>query len=1192
VENYLSHVRRLLTQDISPVVTESVATTVVERIMTLADPADPVRNLLSNRRSEPTESSSSPLFNSSQHTEGSSLSSSSNETDTAQKDEPNPLLIHSNLAATRYTLSLPFTSIYSCAGAAYSLARLGVYDDKTVDQLIDYLLVYPQPLRRLPLKDGSFGFIGNSCLPTNPDFGDVQPSEPLPSVLEQLVIFKTGAIEALGAIESHGFQDVRIVFRDEERGIADGKVDRVLTYLVRIANLEVFAPDFPEIPKCLKLASPDNTNSGESDDCDENDPKKVEIRLDHDSEIVQGLGEFNFSPEQIHLAQQLGLTPDDIREIRRTQGLVAVEVLQAAKWGLTPQEFFDLKLQIQESAIAAIGQLALHPDGQAAIDALNPELSGDSSSEIITGQSSRGIRGLSTEEIKALKIENLGVILQAFQNFSRNNNHIRSYINRNDDIVIGYLISELDLDKSQYEVKPDINYYFIKDSESGDPTEIDNNAINTLTENLAQEVRQIASRYLREINQVDANIRTEFPNLSDAQLRERVKQRKKELRRDYTRKLQDRAVAILRSEERFQDKALRILVDLRTETIQSLNFDTRTKLIEQLGVTSNLNILDPNAPQLIAQRCLNDPDIFDRERFCHGLARLISAALTGKNGGTVSSENVDASINLLRTLAGDPRASDPIDEGQINNNPHNNNLSRSSSADNNPISANTTPVIQRSAIEYLGSLNSLGLGINSSNQFHSLLLARSVADNEPGVIETSVATYLTMPPEVGVDELTKTLLTGDAQQAAAIQMVARLGQVAYSNDDYDHWRTPLQNERLIEALVTVAQNNDFKTDAISAIGHTRTNNEAAIDLLRETLTNPGPLERRIAAAHALGNIISTQGMIVDGLDDELRNIVINRQEPSELRVVAAYTLSKFDDNRGINALSQEQRVEIAYSIISLYEDAQETVPTGNDWLISPNTQKAMILYALSQIEIDEGIASRAATETHMSVRNLIDRIGKIYADALGEDNPIAVRAMAATYAHNIPLWNEELVNALIAAFEDPNLAVRYAAIESVRIRPEGALGNLVYPDRPSPEGRLFEALNTVFWDEREYAFVRLRAGLALDDQQEYRVEGVGDRYPKEPDDPFIGAISTTTLFPENQEFVDMLNALKALDENSIGFRTSSSDAILQALRSAELLAAFDDLDNIDEALLLDILEAIRPGSGTFRDIFRRIFGNN
>jgi len=894
--------------------------------------------------------------------------------------------------------------------------------------------------------------------------------------------------------------------------------------------------------------------------------KKVEINLDPNSEVVKELERFSVSEEQIYLAQELGITIDDIREGRR-RGLVAVEVLQAAKWGLTPQEFFILKLQLQEPAIAAIGKLALHPDGEKAIAALNPDRSGASSSEIITGQSSRGIQGLPSEEIKAFKLENLGAILQAFQNFSRNNDRILAYIDRVDDDVVNYLINELDFDRSKYNVRGSIRDYF---TETGarELGGIDSEAIDALADNLSREVWQLVLNYKKDYDKISDDTRKVFPNLSAAELALKINQQRNELSRDYTKRLHDRAAAILRSEERFQDDALRILVDLRTETIQSLDLETRAKLIEQLGINNNLNATVPNAPQFIAQRCLSDPDIFDRERFCHGLARLVSSALTGPSG-IVPSETVETSISLLENLAGGQKSSIGSPD---NSNSRHDNLISTNADNNNSIVVNTTPVIQRSAIEYLGSLNGLRAGINSSNTLHSVLLARlATNDDELGVIETSVATYLTMPPEESVAELIKTLRTNPTQQAAAVKMVTRLAQAAYGNEDYSRWREPLKNEELIDALVSIAsisQSAEVITNAISAIGHTRTNDEAAIALLRETLTNPGPLERRITAAHALGNVMSTQGVVVDGLDEELRNIVIDGQEPSELRVVAAYALSKFDDNddEGINTLSLLQRMEIANSLIRLYEDAQETVPTGNDWLISPNTQKAMILYALGQMEI----ASRTEADTSMAVRNMISRIATIYAEALEADNPIAVRAMAATYAHKISLWNDDLVNALIAAFEDPNLAVRYAAVESVRIRPEGALENRVNPDL---EGRLFEALNTVFWDEREYTFIRLRAGLALDNQQRYPVEGADDRYPEEPDDPLTGAISTETPSPENQEFVDMLNALKALDENSIGFRTSSSDAILQALRSAEFLGQFDEFFN--EQLLLEILEAIR-----------------
>jgi len=1177
VQAYLTAVRQLLVQDVSPVLTEAVTTTVVERIMRLAGSAnEDAETLLAEGIPDQLIDAAGP-GNGDDSSEYSPLPEPAGDT-SSPKAEDSPvanrngilspraeeiLSMHGNLAATRYALAMPFTSLYSCAGAAYGLAQLGVYNDKTVDHLINYLFVYPQPLID-PANSETGDYNGNFCMPDLLTAGSDRDDDDLPSRLEQLEILKTGAIAALGGIELHEPEAVRVHPRDEielattnpedlnlsDSHVGDDTVVKVVACLVNVANLK-------------PLVLSDESCSPETAVAQSNE--------------VDGWDELSLSDVFVTQAQELELTPNDIKE-GRTEGLLPIETIQAAKWGLTPEEFFSLKLRLQEPAIAAIGQLALTDDGEAAIDALaivirkkQPDDTVVEEDPPITG-GSRGIQGLSEEALRTLKLDNLEAVLLGLQESP----NIPGRDPKIDGILSNYLLPELTLDRTDYRVRDKIDQYFPASTEAG-LGEYDQAAIDALTDGLRQEVQRLVENYRREFSDIPEDLAERLPDISTAQYEKEKADLEDELTKEYSQRLLERAEEIWEYDRAFRDDVLQVLVSLESSTIQGLSYATRAGIITALGVEQR--------PVALAQECLSEEDVFDRERLCHGVAKLVSAALAG-DVGVIARPDARNNVEFLEALAGSEETSFDVE---------------------------TTPVIQASAIEYLGDLNGLEVGITASSGFHTLLLARLAADEEPGVTETAIAAYLnTASPDSGVTDLIRTLNDPDSSQhIAAAQTVARLGQAAYqdpadlpSGEDYTHWQVPLRNPQLIAALVNAADNpnadEELQRQAISAIGHTRTDDESAIALLQSTLNNPDkPLEQRLAAAYALGNIVAEHGAIADSLGTGLLALVLGEETPSELQVVSAFALSKFDDvGEGINALPRSQRMEYATNLIHLYRDAQAAPSSGDDLLISPNTQKAIILYALGQIDVDPGIATRPAEATPTAVAQLIEAISEIYAEALSNpDNPIAVRVTAATYARNLPLWETKLVNAIADAFDDPNLAVRYAAIESTRLRPANSLEPPTrfqdLTESLENEEQLFEALLEVFWNEREYAFVRLRAGLALDDELIYPSEAEGEPDLYAPENELFARAIPTALTEDNeddfdQEFADALTALLALDETSIDFRAEGSDAILQALRSAELLGTLDELN---QQLLFEILEAIRPGGLSLVDGIRRFIDN-
>ena len=637
-----------------------------------------------------------------------------------------------------------------------------------------------------------------------------------------------------------------------------------------------------------------------------------------------------------------------------------------------------LKLRLQEPAIAAIGQLAVtqvntSDDGLAsaikALKLINPD---GASNQVVTGRSSSGIAGLSPERVKTLKLENLEAILRALQGSSDEQD--RDKINA---IIAHYLISELTIDIDGYRVENNINKYFeAEDLDTPkDLGSIRADAFNSLEEGLRQEAERIVEAYQREFRRIPEDLKDDFRDTSSSEYEVAKQRRREALRKDYTAWLEQRARELRAYDEAFRDDVLKVLVSLESDTISGLPHTTRQSLIQNLGLGER--------PEAMAQQCLSaEDDLFTQERLCHGLSKLLAAALTPPpREGRIDQAQRETSIDFLQTLAGGEET--------------NFNLERPS------------PIIRSTAIEYLGDLSDFDVSYTSAQDLQPLLLARLAAgDEEPGVIENAIQTYLLTDPIAGVRELKTTLVRGsEAQQVAATEMLARLGREAYANvnnpvgnpvsvadrsgggfayavNAESPWQAALQDEALVAALISIVEDTDnadsLRANTISAIGGVRPDDEAAVTLLRNALLDADQEEMRVAAAYALGNIGQVHEAIGDELLSDLYTLVTEDTTASDaLRVIAAYSLTKIGISHE-ESFENVNRHAIAFTLIALFDQLESTI-AESDTTFSPTTQRAIILYALSQLEVSD------------------EKIAQVFADGLASDE-IAVKTVAAAHA--------------------------------------------------------------------------------------------------------------------------------------------------------------------------------------------------
>lgn len=1331
VRAYSERLRQLLTQDVSPVLTEAVVTEVIDRMVSIS-------GLLNDADNEIDDLSS----NGQTHQDINTISE--------------------QFTTARHSLSAPTSSIYSCTGASLGLARLGVYDTVTINQLIHYLYSFPEPLTRSsPLKplarssppepQTRSSHQGNFCVPALPEAEAEQISDDLPSRLEQLITLKTGAIAALGAIGLNS-PDSPITSDRYDQPSANGEstteytdqdVKNAVACLIDVANLEMLAFHENSSTSCQRVFANNNPaiqERTEHTEFPDTELSQAERRKAIRAGLITGeIGEaeqWGLTVEEMIQAKELGIamadrayaklhnvpigflreglelegiddlsvndlirswrfgirSTDEILEGRRW-GLLLPEVIQAAKWGLTPQEFFTLKVQLQEPAIAALGQLAIIETGASDEEytALRALSLTTQYNQQVTGRSKANLQGLSVEQIKALKLRNLEATLLALQDSSG-----RQDQDKVEHIISEYLIEELTVDRDEYPLDGHIDDFLTSEGERFSNNPIDALAIDALADGLKQEVERLAHSYQRASARMLEEIEQDFPDPLSQQYQSERRKREKELRKTYTEWLQERARKLWEYDKAFRDEVLKVLVNLESETISRLSQTTRTRIIEELGVGQHLErmaqqclstnsvlirkqfcnglvlesetisglsqetqeqiigelsfgqILEQNGleqsdlilenvtinslsqetqeqiieqfgfeqrlkqnglvlesatisrlsqetreriitelnlgrrPERMAQQCLSDEDnLLTQEQLCAGLARLVTAALNS-TGTPVSSVNVDASVEFLQTLAIDPEQNTELDD------PFNSSrfeIERSSS------------VIRSSAIESLGQLQ---VGYASSRESPNILLARLAdEDEQPGAIENAIQAYYMANPESGIDSLIQALNSEiTATQRAAVQMVARLGQRAYSsgdavettitiNESLDpsairaanndrnryRWQIALQNAALVTALSHVAEDsqksysNELRAEAIVALGSIRPDNENAIALFRRTLSDKtANLEMRIAAARALGYIGQSDAVLAGELQALFLPIVNGKKEPSQLRAVAAFALAKLNTN---NALTRAERFDVVYSLINLFREAQASSPGEDELILNFHARRALILYALGQFELD-GIVNSGGIRPSLAERNLLEQVAETYAAGLRTDNPLAVRLIAVTLAKDLSVWDDTLVNTLIAATQDTNPAIRLAAVEAIQQRRSEVMETSSRFDlllNQDAKRQLVEALAAVFWDSQEYGLIRLAAGRALNDELDSKEQ-----------ESFAEALEELGIAPRSLPFADILVALENLEEFSISLRDSGgsltgNDDILQTLRSADLLAEFNTL--LSEKLLFEILEAIR-----------------
>ncbi len=664
----------------------------------------------------------------------------------------------------------------------------------------------------------------------------------------------------------------------------------------------------------------------------------------------------------------------------------------------------------------------------------------------------------------------------------------------------------------------------------------------------------------------------------------------------------------------FRNEVLKILVSLDRETIWALEQDTLTSMVEMLDVSSSSNAL--------AQECLSEEQsLLSQERLCHGVTTLLSAALSAPDAAIPQSD-VAAGTDYLQALTIDPDTD--VDDS-------NDQIARRISPRFEV--TRSSPIIRSSAIESLGELEA------SYTSSQDILLVRLRDDSEePGVVENVINTYIRSGPAAGIPQLERQLRRDDPEdRKAAAYLISRIGQLAYSDtasqnslsieqvanaqDNYyeglrAQWREALDSSDLVIALVNIVEDpesgSDLKANAINALGGIRSDNDAVNRLLLAILNGDNEdvaPEVRIAAAYALGNIGSRHAAVGGDVLPELYAVITNEAESSEARIVAAYALSQIGI-RNYDSPVEINRYAIAYHLIELFVDSTSSTTDKASGIISPDAQKAIILYTLGQLEVND------------------DRVAQAYANGLHPGNPLSVRVVAATYARNLPLWNEALANGLLDALRDPNIAVRYSVIESIRQRQSCVLRELDVRPRESTETstgesrlrqacvstvstdaaiavnnsqeseavddsnqistyeKLFVAtLAEVFWDEGEYGFIRLAAAQALDDV-------LGSPIEKET---FEETLEELGIDPNSQHFADIFIALENIEEFSADFRTPNSvyrgnDAIIQALRSSSLISEFDT-NNINIHILFDILYAIRTEPSSIREQARERSAN-
>lgn len=554
-------------------------------------------------------------------------------------------------------------------------------------------------------------------------------------------------------------------------------------------------------------------------------------------------------------------------------------------------------------------------------------------------------------------------------------------------------------------------------------------------------------------------------------------------------------------ERDLRDDVLRILARLDRAAFTDLTIDVRTELIQQLGISRQ--------PTGIAKDCLSEEtDLLRQEFMCFGATKLLSSVWS--DSFNTRKPTFASAIQFVQELAQLP------DEGEA---------------------ARFSPITRASAVEAIGQIGRYDL-------LNQTILFSGFTDDRIG--EHVVRAFTQYEPNEVIPSLSRRLQGNDDEISQAADLIRRLGQIVADPKRYDievdsSWGEALTRSSLVLDLTKILQNRStddlsLQAKVIYALGELRSNDRQAVGILKQTLERSHEPSLRAAAAYALGKIGKKYPEVARLVLPSLYEVAVSEDGISdELRASAAYSIAEIGIQNS-NLPANVDRNAIVNSLITIYNNAMRSSSDSSEAL------GAITLYSMGQLGAEN------------------EHVAKLFAGSLQANRPTNIRVIAATYARNLPKWNEEIVDALIAAVEDSNLTLRYNAIISLGHKPNFGSGGLNEEYRQE----ITTALSEVFWNEREYSHIRLAAGEVICNlwkPEQSDTEGVcqGSALP-----------SQFTL-----AFRDSLAALQELEDSSTSLRSLNSSIAsgFLSFRSFSLTSEFNS--NLRAIILLDILNDIR-----------------
>ncbi len=1128
-EIYVQQLRRLLTQDKDPELTQAAATDVMAEITALIPDFDSRQAEMPSGNAA--DSSTPPLTTTEfrQDTPDTILvpdiiaplpvaetsvelpqNLAFNTASTFSVDSETVLPIQAPLGEARYVLAFPLTSLYSCAGAAFAQAELGVYDKVAVDQLLHYLFAYPEPLQFPNEIDSRHS--GNLCMPGTDN--ETAQNDELPSRYQQILQLKTGAIAALGAIRLPDSDPISLV--RQNRAVGESEIESVLADPATIKQIvetlgEIAALDqelvSTAIPPILSTAigreSDSELTTQESSPTNRNlisvvDAAQLEA-LGLTSQNVAAINQLGLPLRQGARALRLGLTRSDI-DLQRAYNLTLFETAQVRHFGIPETDF-----AAAQNPGATIAQLVRqeYADGMTPRE-IEQQILSQALSESESPQPSVLNRSTvnTANEICALSDEDRN------QFFVEANNPLNGEKGSNTPTFTaaelaqceewGLTAPEFFVLKRELQAAAIAALGAIARTQLMNPGRIEANrkALEAVGFDHSSDTEQIRELKLEQFRQTtlafeDAYQRTndeQYSNLISYVLDEHlISQITAELDDDLENESNEERQ--LRSE--FREATFNLVIGLNVETIRALSPQTRQSLYVDVV---DLAALTDNS---LAQECLSSSadEIFNQERVCFGVARVLSA-MWGVDGTELTLEQEEESIAFLEALAGNFAPGDSSQNTRFsspelvaqNADKQNTDGFADRTAPNTTRAdiqvVQPTPIIRSSGVEALSQVAMVGTSSHNTRLLE-FLFHQWLTVNDPRILNSVVQTFVESDPTT-TDTLGYLTNQLSKEPKAAANLIARIGQAVEAerllsqesgtnqlNLANPNWTSALSQPGLIDALVTAInsgqQSGNSTVGLIDALGETRTDDASAIATLTTVLNNGNSLGEQEAAAYALGKIGERHPNVGQPLANDLYNLVKHTDTAPELRVAAAYAVSQINIY-DIGLRENLTRHAITYELISLFAYFAGI----DDVTLRPEDKAAACRAITNADDAHSAIALKALSQ----LDSPSEEIAAVFACALTA-NDVEIRAIAATYAGDLSLWNSTLADAMFAALDDPHWSVRYGTVQSIS-------NALNHPDTivlESIESNYSDdfrnKLQEVFWNEREDDRVRLVAGNAL-----------------------------------------------------------------------------------------------------------------